>query len=125
MQKRFKRLAAYRGFSLVEVLVVCLVLIALAAWLSASYLGKSKNGEKAHTPIERAHDTECMNNIHQLVLGVQTIQSSDPDGKPPQSLTELKFPQSMLSCPVGHEQYVYDPATGRVYCPHPGHQNFQ
>jgi prepilin-type N-terminal cleavage/methylation domain-containing protein len=114
------------GFSLIEILVVLVIVVALSAILANNFLGhsNSKNG-KAHTPMERAHDTECMNNVHQVHLGIVAAQSSDADGKYPDTLVELKLPKEMLRCPVGKEPYVYDPSTGRVYCPHPGHQNYQ
>lgn len=117
-----------RGFSLIEILVVMVIIVAISAVMFNVYLGHSKNAPpgKAHNPMERAHDTECMNNVHQVHLAIMAAQAGDTDGKNPASLSELPgLPKEMLTCPVGHVPYVYDPATGAVHCPYPGHENFQ
>ncbi len=129
MRRARVRNGGQQAFSLVEMLVVCLILVALSAITATMLLrtGASKGAPlgKAHSPIERAHDTECMNNIHQVKLGLLAAQAGDPDGRFPQSLTELKLPAEMLTCPVGKMPYMYDPNTGQAHCPYPGHENFQ
>ncbi len=116
-----------RGFSLIEILVVLVIIVILSSITYGVLLGHNKNAPpgKGHNPIERAHDTECINNVHQVHLAILAAQAGDTDGKSPASLEELKLPKEMLSCPVGHQPYVYDPATGQVHCPYPGHENFQ
>jgi hypothetical protein len=42
----------------------------------------------------------------------------------PASLNELGLPASMLVCPVSQQPYQYDPATGQVRCPTPGHMRY-
>lgn len=116
-----------RGFSLIEILVVMVIIVALSAVTYSVFFGHSKNAPpgKAHNPVERAHDTECINNVHQVHLAIMAAQAGDVDGKNPPSLDGLGLPKEMLSCPVGKVPYSYDPNTGEVHCPYPGHEKFQ
>lgn len=113
------------GFSLIEILVVLVLLVILMGGAAYFYAGKGagKDG-KAHTPITMARDTVCMTDLISVRQAIAAYQSTDPDGKYPASLSELRLPAELLSCPVGHEAYVYDPTTGQVHCPHPGHQSY-
>ncbi len=116
-----------RGFSLIEILVVMVIIVILSAVTYSVFFGHSKNAPpgKAHNPIERAHDSECINNVHQVHLAILAAQAGETDGKNPASLEELKLPKEMLTCPVGKVPYEYDPTTGQVHCPYPGHEKFQ
>ncbi len=121
----FRRKTGQSGFSLVEILVVALVIALLAGGLMALYVGKSgKPHEKSHGPIAQSQSVVCMNNLRQIRMAIDMAHQSDPDGKFPESLAELKLPNEMLACPDGHEPYVYDPTTGQVHCVHPGHETF-
>lgn len=71
-----------------------------------------------------AKDDECRNNLSQVRQFVMLRMNSGEDDKPPASIEEVGAPKSVLSCPIGHEPYVYDPTSGKVQCPHPGHENF-
>jgi len=115
-----------RAFSLVEVLVVVVILMVLAAFLMPRYLGnaRTKNG-RAATPLARAHDTECLYNIRSVRQALEVYKTGDPDSKNAQSLTELReLTPEMRQCPVGKVPYRYDPVTGEVHCPYPGHENY-
>ena len=70
-----------------------------------------------------AQDDVCRENLSQIRQMIQ-IKQADADDKPPASLSELNAPESVLQCPIGHEAYVYDPRTGTVKCPHPGHGKY-
>jgi len=111
-----------RGFSLVEILVVVVILVALAAFLMPRYLSSSKTGDGKNvpSPMQRAHGVECTNNLSQIRQSIAIITGGDEANRP-KSLAELRLPNSMLACPVGGEPYQYDPATGQVRCVHPGH----
>ena len=119
---------ARRGFSLVEILVVCVLLVALGGGMAYLYMGHGrgeKPGQIVRTPITRANDTVCQSNLSQVRQAISMEQMSDTDGRYPQSLAELKgLPKDFTSCPTGHEPYVYDAATGQVHCAHPGHENY-
>jgi prepilin-type N-terminal cleavage/methylation domain-containing protein len=118
-----------QGFSLVELLVVCVLLVGLSAGLYSFYAGKSKpgpNGEKtARTPMERAHDPECASQLSQLRQALQMAQTDSENGKYPAQLTDIHgVPQTFFQCPSGHQPYQYDPETGQVHCTTFGHEKY-
>ena len=123
----FRQKSMRLGFSLVEMLVVCVIIVALSAGIYAFYLGhgSGKPGEKARSPLQRGRDPECINNLSQIRSALLMAQTSDENGKYPATLKELQgMPTSMLSCPDSHTPYQYDPSTGQVHCNTPGHEKF-
>lgn len=115
-----------RAFSLVEILVVVVILAILAAFLMPHYLGGSKTagGRRIESPKERGQGVACMNNLQQIRMSLSISASGDEENRP-KSLAEIKgLPSEMLRCPVGGEPYQYDPKTGKVWCTHPGHEQF-
>lgn len=115
----------YNGFSLIELLIVAVVLALLAVIILPRYVGGKKGSDgAARTPITRAHETVCFSNLRTIRQAIQTLQAGDQDAAYPQTLSELRLPAEALRCDVGGEAYTYDPQTGRVHCPHPGHDNF-
>ena len=115
------------GFVLLEILVVLVLLVALAA----VYFGLRGKGEKAEPRFEGEAQTtlgkarqagisvECRNNLSQLR---QMIQMEAIDGGIPPKLSN-KWNVS-LKCPVSGYAYEYDPRTGKVRCRTPGHENY-
>ena len=72
----------------------------------------------------KANDTECQSDLAQVREFIQ-IARANADDQPPATLAEIPgLPKSFLSCPLGHEPYQYDPATGAVRCVHPGHGKY-
>ncbi|WP_144241209.1 hypothetical protein [Fimbriimonas ginsengisoli] len=71
----------------------------------------------------RARDTVCQSNLSQVRQSIMVAQSSGGD-ELPKSLDELHLPAEVTHCSIGHEAYTYDPATGQVHCPHPGHEKY-
>jgi hypothetical protein len=70
-----------------------------------------------------AKDEVCKSNLGQVKQAIQ--MATDPvEGAFPSSLEETKLGADFLKCPIGKEAYVYDPTTGKVTCPHPGHQAY-
>ncbi|MBM3495517.1 MAG: prepilin-type N-terminal cleavage/methylation domain-containing protein [Armatimonadetes bacterium] len=115
----------HAAFNLIELLVVIVILGAIAIYVWPRYFGGGSNGAQRYTgPVSRARDTVCQSNLGQLRASLQALSASDPEGKPPATLTELAMPREMTSCATGGEPYRYDPATGRVQCPHPGHEGY-
>lgn len=117
-----------KAFSLVEILVVLVVLCLLAAVLMPMYLkgGKTAGGKKIDSPIQRGHAPECASNLNQIRQAYTMATTADDEQKP-RALADLKrygLTDSMLVCPAGKEPYRFDPATGRAWCVHPGHENF-
>ena len=120
---------AKHGFSLIEILVVCVLLVGLSAGMYSFYAGKSKpgpNGEKtARTPMERAHDPECINQLSQLRQALQMAQTDSENGKYPAQLTDIHgVPQTFFQCPESHQPYQYDPESGQVHCTSSGHEKY-
>ena len=122
-----------KGQTLVATLVVIAILAVLAVailrpWAvggtakpaRADGLGNSMPG----LAKLKADDTVCASNLSQVRLAIQ-IARGNADDQPPASLAELPgLPKEFLSCPIGHEPYAYDPATGTVRCVHPGHGKY-
>ena len=69
-----------------------------------------------------AKDAVCQSNITQLRTAITIAQQSNETF--PAQLEETKLGNDFYSCPIGHERYIYDPATGKVSCPHPGHEKY-
>ncbi|MCG9894175.1 MAG: hypothetical protein MH204_01710 [Fimbriimonadaceae bacterium] len=116
---------------LIAVLVGVAVLIGLILVFT---VGSPAVGEKAppradgkgETVIGRsalaAKDTVCRENLRQIRAALQAAAAMSVD-EPPQSLDEVPGIASIRSCPVGETPYVYDPQSGTVSCPHPGHES--
>ena len=124
---------AQRGQTLVASLIVVVIILILAVVLfkgSGVFGGKpvaSRPDGKGTTVLGgvryAAKDDVCRSNLGQLRSAIQILDSTNDD-HPPATLQETKLGSDFYSCPVGHEPYQYDPATGQVRCPHPGHQNY-
>lgn len=116
------------AFSLVELLVVAILLIALGGGVAYFYLGSGKAGktpgETITTPITKANETVCMTNLGSVRQSISAEMASNPDGRFPSSLTMLHLPAELMYCPVGKEPYQYDAGTGQVRCAHPGHERY-
>jgi hypothetical protein len=116
-----------RGNALVSVLaaaaiIMVLVAISMYGGLSpkkstrADGLGKTVQGNA----MAEAKDIKCQNNLSQIRQSIQ--MSMTTEDTPPAKLEDVRFPASMYKCPIGGEAYEYDPSTGTVKCPHPGHE---
>lgn len=115
-----------RGGGMVGMLVAVAIIAIAAAFLLPRYLGgKSPEGKTYRAPIAVARDTVCQANLRSVRQSIEAFRAADTDGKYPGSLDELKeLPADLRRCPVGGEAYIYDPATGTVRCPHPGHESY-
>ncbi len=119
---------AEQGFFTLIALLIVMVIIGI---LFAMYAGgpgpgpSSQSGGSAISTLggakERANAVLCRNNLSQLRAAVAAYAANA--GGSPSSLQELQAGVS-LTCPVGGEPYQYDPASGRVRCIHPGHENY-
>lgn len=72
--------------------------------------------------LAKSRDTACMENLSSVRSSIM-IHKDEVENTWPASLSELQLPDSMLKCVFG-DPYVYDPKTGAVYCPHPGHEKY-
>ncbi len=122
-----------RGNTLVGMLVVVAIIAIMAAIFlgggqgSSLGVGESKRADgKGRTVLgasmEAARDDVCRSNLGQIRSSIQIATTTDDEK--PASLAELRGMSSVSSCPTGKEPYTYDPATGTVKCPHPGHGKY-
>jgi len=120
------RLRNYRAFSLIEILVTMVIIVVISAFMMNYYIGgRTPGGKKVKTPMTAARESVCRINLNQCRQGFMALKSMDTDGtNQPKGMAELKFPSETTHCDVGGEAYVYDPATGEVHCPHPGHEKY-
>lgn len=122
-----QRMYRNSGFSLIEILVVMAIIVTLSAIATGVYLGNGKGAPpgKAHSPMGRARDTVCIENIRSVRQSIAAYQTTETEEHFPTALTDMReLSADFRSCPVGREPYNYDPATGQVHCVHPGHENY-
>ncbi len=119
-----------RGFGMVEILVVMIIIVGLAAL----YFGSRGNPEVAEPAfegeaqttlgkaIQKGESVECRSNLNQFRQMIQMERMSSPDGAYPPALdNSWGLP---MKCPVSGYDYRYDPQTGKVWCPTPGHEDY-
>ncbi|MCW5937123.1 MAG: hypothetical protein KIT11_07450 [Fimbriimonadaceae bacterium] len=126
-----------RGSSMVGVLVAGLIVVVLAVVfavgsgsLTSLFGGTPENKRpdgKGATLVGQsryaAKDAVCRTQLSQCRQAVQV--NTDPvENSAPASLEDLRLGSDLVHCPVGGERYDYDPATGRVGCPHKGHESY-
>lgn len=70
-----------------------------------------------------AKDSNCRTQLHQLRLSVG-IHTDHVNDILPARIEDLKMGASYYICPVGEENYGYNPSTGVVSCPHKGHEDY-
>jgi len=121
-----------RGNTLVGLLVTMVIMAMLAVVFMygsgtfGQHVSARKDGKGTTIPgmaQASAEDTVCRSNLNQVRQGLMIQQGAD-DNTHPESLDVLHFPSEVLHCPIGHEAYAYDPTTGTVSCPHPGHEKY-
>ncbi|MEN3001067.1 MAG: hypothetical protein ABDI19_04400 [Armatimonadota bacterium] len=107
---------------------VAILAILLVVWLYYGTGGQGGNAPGAPPPSRitetkrAAHGVECRNNLSQIRMALQMRQGTEESL--PATLKELGLPDSMLICPVSGQPYQYDPNTGSVRCPTPGHGSY-
>ncbi len=124
---------AQNGQTLVATLIVIAIIGVLAVVLlkgSGAFGGKggsSRADGKGTTVLGaaklKAVDTACRSNLGQVRLAIQVYQSTN-DEAVPATIQETRIGNDFYRCPLGKEPYDYDPATGKVSCPHPGHGKY-
>lgn len=116
---------------MVAVVLILILAVVLLKGGSVFGMGKSAGPERADkkgtTVLGKtryaAQDGVCRSNLGQVRSSIQIVQSTNDD-KPPESIEETKLGSDFYKCPLGGEPYVYDPSTGKVHCPHPGHESY-
>ena len=113
-----------RAFTLIEILVVIVIIAIMITIVTGMLTGRTKSGEKGKSPVQRAQGTVCLSNLNQMRQSISILKMGDENEANPQSLADLKFPAEVLTCPDGKQGYLYDPTTGQVRCPTPGHERY-
>ncbi len=121
---RLKKSNSERGFlTLIELLVVLAIIFGFF-WVFTGGGGKpTRPGGPTTTPgmaIEQAKSVQCQTNLGQIRQAMEIFKMSN-DGNLPRGLGELNLPSESTHCPVGKQEYTYDPQTGQVKCSTPGH----
>lgn len=109
--------------------LVIIAILAVVYFMPKGGEATRKDGKGTTTvgaAMWKSKDTQCKNNMSQIrqLIYVQVSASGDEEPNPA-SLNEVQgLPSSMRNCPIGKEAYQYDPSTGKVNCPHPGHEKY-
>lgn len=76
--------------------------------------------------MDTAKGADCAERLRQIRMGVQMYRNSSTDESNPPTLRDagLSVGSDYFRCPVADQPYTYDPASGAVTCPHPGHTSF-
>jgi hypothetical protein len=140
MKQAWCRRRAKRGFGVVEVIIV-LVVVLCGALLYVTVTNGAKKaqqearqdvtkqpGEGPHSVLGKAYQKgvspACQEHLRQLRMMLDMAKSESESGSYPASLSELSGAAQISACPIGKDPYTYDPATGKVSCGHPGHEGF-
>ena len=111
-----------RAFSLIEILVVLVVLMILAAIVTPPLIGgKTLDGQTIKSPQTAAKDVVCRSNLNQVRQAV-SMNKINSEAEPI-TLSGLKLSSEITRCPVGGEEYQVS-QSGEVHCPHPGHGSY-
>ena len=117
-----------------QTLVASLIVIAIIAILAVVMLKGSGGGDMKAARADgrgqtlpglvkaKAEDTTCQSNLNQLRQGIAVYETSN-DGFPPR-MDDTRLGANFYKCPMGGETYQYEPSTGKVFCPHLGHEKF-
>jgi prepilin-type N-terminal cleavage/methylation domain-containing protein len=111
-----------RGFSLIEILLVMVIIIILSAiYLPKLIGGRDANGKRHATPTQKAQQVATVSYISQIQQAIQMYKSDNED-RFPQNLQELKrygvMDQMLIDGATG-KPLAYNPETGEVTSPMP------
>ena len=115
-------MARHRGFALIELLVVVVIVAVLAGLYFGVWGKRGGMGTTNSTPgeaLEKAHGVECASLLNQQRQLIQMKVAED--SQYPAALDSSTVPST---CPVSGQPYNYDPQTGTVSCSTPGHEKF-
>lgn len=124
-----------RGSSLIGILISMLIIVLATVFFvmggmgpmgiepmkpRADGLGETMIGQARYT----TEDTVCQVQLQQI-RGLVQLAMDHVDEVYPDSLGQVSgMPTGYDKCPIGKEPYSYDASSGRVKCPHPGHENY-
>ncbi|MGQ9525365.1 MAG: hypothetical protein ACUVTZ_11080 [Armatimonadota bacterium] len=131
MIARRRSAAGYAGLVVFLVAAILAFVIAAVMWGHKQKPQQDKTNAPANAQtipgqaVERGHEVECMSNLRSIRQAIEMHKVTEET--PPPNLAALSSagigPQQ-LRCPVSGAPYQYDPSSGRVWCPTPGHEGF-
>ncbi len=110
-----KKLKVEKGFSLVEMMVVFLIIGILIAIVVVVY----------NFALTKAEDTSCRSNLRIIRSALETYRAQEQSY--PDNLNQLipdYIKQFNFACPVEKSPYKYDKDTGTIECTYTTHTNF-
>lgn len=133
MLLRVRRESGQVGLLALVVGVALIAIIAAVVWTKMGHQQRAQQPMPLPTTartvpgqaLEQGSAVECISNLRSIRQAIEMSKATDE--APPPSLSALSssgITPSMLSCPVSHRPYQYDPRTGRVWCTTPGHERF-
>lgn len=120
------------GLSLIGTMVALVILLGATAFYFTGGLGlmeepSERPDGKGETIVGRsmyaAKDSNCRTQLQQLRMSV-VIHTDPVNDIFPTRIQDLEMGLSYYLCPVGEENYGYNPSTGEVSCPHLGHEDY-
>ena len=116
-------------WALIALLIATLIIGILAVvWLVPKMTPEIPDREPGKSmpqaAMEMGRKVECTQNLRSIRQAITMYRGENDSESPPASLKDLRMGvgPDFFKCPVGHEDYIYDPNTGTVRCPHPGHE---
>jgi len=108
---------------LIAVLIVAILFVVVLLPKMKTSVG---GGEKPmpEAAMDKAKEVQCMSNLRSVRQGIVMYKSQNETLPPSMKDLKMGMGADFFKCPVGMEPYQYDPNTGAVRCPHPGHGRF-
>ena len=114
MKRRCGRAA---GFGLIELLVVVVLIMLLAAYMIPRYTGGTDTaGRKVPSPTQRARQVEGVSYVAQLEMAISMYRDDHEGANPPnlQALKAYGITDEMMLDPNTRQVIGYDPQTGKL-----------
>ena len=111
--------------TLITVAIICVLMVVMMQGMGSDMpMRKDGKGRTTYGAARMsAEDDVCRSNLAQVRQALAAARMSSPEGEPG-SIEDDGLPAQENMCPIGHEPYQYDAATGEVHCVHPGHEKY-
>ena len=128
MRRKWEMSGSQRGqWGLIAMLIAVLIVAILFVVVLLPKMKTSVGGGEKPMPeaaMDKAKEVQCMSNLRSVRQGIVMYKSQNETLPPSMKDLKMGMGADFFKCPVGMEPYQYDPNTGAVRCPHPGHGSF-